>query len=162
MLLIVIVLLTLVLASFLGHLVHWSLHRPWAGPAYRGHMEHHDSMYPPDDLLSSTYRRVSTPVSGTVITFFAVLAIFLGAFCGLMMELSAPWWTIVGPAILVGLLAFAHDVVHDSFHVKGHSFERFAWFMRMREHHFQHHRDMGSNFGILSFVWDRLLGTFKP
>lgn len=61
--------------------------------------------------------------------------------------------------IIVGLI---HDVVHDSFHVKKHFLSRvIPTYEIMRRYHFIHHVNMKKNFGIYSFVWDRIFQTFK-
>ncbi len=37
----------------------------------------------------------------------------------------------------------------------------FAWFRRKQELHFVHHRHAGSNFAVIHFFWDRILGTYR-
>jgi sterol desaturase/sphingolipid hydroxylase (fatty acid hydroxylase superfamily) len=39
--------------------------------------------------------------------------------------------------------------------------QRFAWFRRKQELHFVHHRHANSNFAVIHFFWDRVLGTYR-
>ena len=39
--------------------------------------------------------------------------------------------------------------------------ERFAWFRRKQQLHFVHHLHANSNFAVIDFFWDRLLGTYR-
>src|SRR5262249_22735755 len=39
--------------------------------------------------------------------------------------------------------------------------QRFAWFRRKQELHFVHHRHANSNFAVIHFFWDRILGTYR-
>jgi sterol desaturase/sphingolipid hydroxylase (fatty acid hydroxylase superfamily) len=37
----------------------------------------------------------------------------------------------------------------------------FAWLRRKQELHFVHHRHADSNFAVIDFFWDRILGTYR-
>ena len=43
----------------------------------------------------------------------------------------------------------------------GSRLQRFAWFRRKQELHFVHHRHADSNFAVIHFFWDRILGTYR-
>lgn len=142
--------LALFVGSLFGHVVHWSLHQRWTGPAHRGHMEHHLELYPPWDLTSATYLRAKWYHSGTFL-FAPVLVVTLMAarsFC-------ASW------TFCFALTAFAllNDWTHDRFHVPTPWLEWSAYYRRMRKAHFAHHRNMRRNYGIVSLAWDRVFGT---
>jgi hypothetical protein len=47
------------------------------------------------------------------------------------------------------------------YHVEGSRFLRFAWFRRKQQLHFVHHRHANTNFAVIDFFWDRLLGTYR-
>jgi sterol desaturase/sphingolipid hydroxylase (fatty acid hydroxylase superfamily) len=67
-------------------------------------------------------------------------------------------------AIIIGVstvVVVLHDQAHTAFHLKGTPWNRFAWFQRLRALHFYHHRNMRKNMGTMSFVWDRVPGTFR-
>jgi sterol desaturase/sphingolipid hydroxylase (fatty acid hydroxylase superfamily) len=160
MLFFVTLLVSLLVASFFGHVVHWALHQRQAGIFYRAHREHHVDLYPPGKLVSDSYRSAKWCHRGPVL-FTLPLLVILGAACGLLWLLAAPWWTsVVFSGVLVGY-GFFNDYVHDSFHLRRHPWVRFAWFRRARKLHLLHHVNTGSNFGIVSFGWDRAFGTLN-
>lgn len=150
----------LLLAGLFGHLVHWALHQPWAGVFHRAHMDHHLVQYPPGDLTSDRYRTVNWRHSGTFLFTPPLLAI-LGAVGGLLWGLGAPAWVLVTLGITLVGFGLVNDYVHDSFHVRRHPLNRYGWYRRLRRLHFVHHVDMGSNYGIVTMVYDRVFGTFK-
>src|SRR5271154_824341 len=47
------------------------------------------------------------------------------------------------------------------YHIEGSRLRRFAWFRRMQELHFAHHRHTDCNFAVINFFWDRILGTYR-
>jgi len=49
----------------------------------------------------------------------------------------------------------------QAYHVEGSWLHRFAWFRRQQELHFVHHRHANSNFGVIHFFWDKILGTYR-
>lgn len=156
----VVLLASLVLAAFLGHVVHWSLHQRWSGIFNRGHMEHHTKLYPPGDLLSDAYRKAAWYNNGIFLfaPAFLVISIVLVL---LTWALGAPAWvtiTMCGTILWFGL---ANDLVHDAFHVRDHWLERFSAFREWRRLHFIHHSNMRSNFGIYVFVFDRVFKTMR-
>jgi sterol desaturase/sphingolipid hydroxylase (fatty acid hydroxylase superfamily) len=57
----------------------------------------------------------------------------------------------------------AHVYIDKEYHVEGSRLERFAWFRRKRQLHLAHHLHANSNFAVIDFFWDRMLGTYpKP
>jgi sterol desaturase/sphingolipid hydroxylase (fatty acid hydroxylase superfamily) len=56
---------------------------------------------------------------------------------------------------------YAHVFFDKEYHVEGSQLQRFAWFRRQQELHFVHHRHANSNFGIIHFFWDKILGTYR-
>jgi sterol desaturase/sphingolipid hydroxylase (fatty acid hydroxylase superfamily) len=56
---------------------------------------------------------------------------------------------------------YAHVFIDKEYHVEGSWLQRFAWFRRQQELHFVHHRHAYSNFGVIHFFWDRILGTYR-
>jgi len=150
--------LVLIAGTLAGHGVHRWLHSPRSGPLYRAHLEHH-RLYSPGDLRSSVYRNAGADST----TWRFVLP--LGALVALIAQ-SAIWLGMGGPdalflVVTAAAIGFAHDFVHDAFHIEGHWLERAPWFLRLRALHDEHHRDVRVNLGILCFVWDRLFGTFR-
>jgi sterol desaturase/sphingolipid hydroxylase (fatty acid hydroxylase superfamily) len=56
---------------------------------------------------------------------------------------------------------YAHVFFDKEYHVEGSRLQRFAWFRRQQELHFVHHRHANSNFGVIHFFWDKILGTYR-
>jgi sterol desaturase/sphingolipid hydroxylase (fatty acid hydroxylase superfamily) len=55
----------------------------------------------------------------------------------------------------------AHVFFDKEYHVEGSRLQRFAWFRRKQALHFVHHRHADSNFAVIDFFWDRILGTYR-
>ena len=157
---ILVLLVSVLLASVFGHGIHWMLHQRWAGPAYRGHMEHHLELYPPSSLTSKAYKPAKWYHRGPVL-FTPGFVIILAATWGLTSVLTMPLWVTVTFGVVMLVYGFGNDWIHDSFHITDHWLNRYAWYGRLRELHYIHHRNMRRNFGIANFTWDRVLGTFR-
>jgi sterol desaturase/sphingolipid hydroxylase (fatty acid hydroxylase superfamily) len=56
---------------------------------------------------------------------------------------------------------YAHVFFDKEYHVEGSWLQRFAWFRRQQELYFVHHRHANSNFGVIHFFWDKILGTYR-
>jgi hypothetical protein len=149
---------SIIVASFFGHLVHWSLHQAWTGPAHRGHMAHHTVHYPPGNMVSETYRTSHWSQSGTLL-FTPPLLIILGALGGLMWWAGAPLWAVGVQGVAMVSFGLLNDFMHDSYHVRKHWLLRFRGYRHLRKMHFLHHHDMTINLGIVNHAWDRAFGT---
>jgi sterol desaturase/sphingolipid hydroxylase (fatty acid hydroxylase superfamily) len=81
------------------------------------------------------------------------------------MVLTAFWWLPLSLfAVHAVSLTFAiwwHVFLHRKYHLRGVWLERFEWFRKKRRLHFVHHRRPRSNYAIVEYGWDRLLGTFE-
>jgi sterol desaturase/sphingolipid hydroxylase (fatty acid hydroxylase superfamily) len=159
---IITVLLSFFITTLFGHVVHWSLHQPWSGKVHDAHMTHHLRLYPPSDYVSKVYRNAgadSTP------KFFAIAALPLIITPIILWALEImPLAIMITVLIVEGLMGFLHDYLHDAFHIEGHWLYRtyairrlFAPWVAL---HYLHHVDMSKNYGIFSFFWDRVFGTF--
>lgn len=150
-----------IVASFFGWLVHWTIHQRWSGPLYRAHMKHHLELYPPGDLISDRYKYPKWYEAGTALFFPFLLCVFVVVAGGLLL-LGVPVWTVIVFIAVTCTYGALSDVMHDSFHLRKFWMQRSALYVRYRESHFVHHVNMRANFGIISFTWDRLMGTFRP
>ena len=56
---------------------------------------------------------------------------------------------------------YAHVLFDKEYHSAKSRLQRFAWFRRKQELHFVHHRHVDSNFAVIHFFWDRILGTYR-
>lgn len=156
---VVILFITLIAMTFLGYAFHLMFHKPWSRRFYQAHMNHHLKQYPPSNFISDNYRDagndntvwlftiVFSPFVLTVLilTLTHVLSIFLGV-------------SVLIEMILIGLL---NNSMHDSFHLKKTFWHRFWFFDSLIKLHYYHHIDMSTNYGIFSFIWDKIFGTYK-
>ncbi len=157
------VLITYVIVTLFGFIVHWSLHQPWVGKLNDAHMTHHLTLYPPEDFVSEKYR--SAGKDSTVWTF-ALASIPLVAFPIVLALLGILSWHLAITVVVVELsLGFLHDYVHNAFHIKDHWMGRvpvlkdiFQVWVKL---HYLHHVDMSKNYGIFTFHWDRVFRTFS-
>ena len=148
--------------NLFGYVVHWSLHQPWAGFVNTAHMVHHLKMYPSTDFFSDVYRQAG---KDSAPKFFAIAAIPMVAtpiVLGILGML--PLYLVLVALGVELLLGFLHDYLHDAFHIKNHLLTRIPvikiLFDKWVKLHYIHHIDMGKNYGIFTFHWDRLFGTF--
>jgi sterol desaturase/sphingolipid hydroxylase (fatty acid hydroxylase superfamily) len=136
-----------------GYVIHRLLHTKWMGPLHRAHMTHHLVKYPPTDYLSETYR--SAGADNTTLRFI-VAGVALAA--GLIYLL--PLWLCLPLLMELALVGYVNHYIHDNSHIRGHWMERYGFFRRWREIHYQHHLRMETNYGIITFGMDRLVGTY--
>lgn len=161
------ILLTLLISYFTvslaGYLIHWSLHQKWTGPFHKAHMKHHLELYPPEDFTSTTYRSAgadSTP------RWFVILALpFILAPIALTLLGILPWHLMLIVLGMEALLGFLHDYIHDGFHIHSYWMSRVPGFrvifLKWVVLHYIHHVDMGKNYGIFIFHWDKIFRTFR-
>lgn len=142
------------IGNLTGYVVHKVLHCRWSGKAYKDHLHHHTSIYPPSDYLSEEYREPPLG-SGQAKYYLVGLAVVASPllFLGIGYALAAF-------AMAVGVLKL-NAWMHDSLHIKGHRLERYGWFLSLRRLHFQHHIDVKTNLGIISFFPDIIFQTFN-
>lgn len=149
---------TLLLGTLAGWLGHWALHQRWAGKFYRSHLTHH-RLYPPRDLRSPAYR----DAKGDSTTFFLVplVTFVIIAWMVALFVLDASWTVFPGIAIAGVGVGWAHDYLHEAYHLESHWLDRCGWFRSLRALHLIHHCRVHSNIGIVWYGWDRLFRTFR-
>jgi sterol desaturase/sphingolipid hydroxylase (fatty acid hydroxylase superfamily) len=147
-----------VIASFVGYWLHRAMHQPWAGPFYRGHMQHHLEIYPTTRLTSDSYEQKEWYNSGPVLFTPGALALLVVAGVATWLFGVSLWHFLVFGGVLVGF-GLLNDYVHDSFHLRVHWLQALPYYRKLRRWHFQHHFDMTKNFGIVAFQWDDAFKT---
>lgn len=157
------VIISYLITSLFGYVVHWALHQTWAGQFNQAHMTHHLTLYPPEDFSSNTYRNAGKDSSPKFFAIAALPLIVIPIILGFLGVL--PIYLVLTILVVEGLVGLLSDRLHDYFHITNHWLTRipgvrfiFAEWVRL---HRQHHVDMGTNYGIFSFHWDRLFKTFK-
>jgi hypothetical protein len=140
--------------SFAQTLMHYKLgHHPMGGAFFRNHINFHHTYYSKDHLVSPTY----LGDEGNNTPFFFIPVFLVGACTYLVLPVDL----FVVQAVACAASFYAHVFFDKEYHVEGSRFQRFAWFKRKQELHFVHHRHANSNFAVIHFFWDRILGTYR-
>jgi sterol desaturase/sphingolipid hydroxylase (fatty acid hydroxylase superfamily) len=140
--------------SFAQTLMHYKLglHR-MGGKFFRIHIGFHHTHFSKDHLVSRTY----LDDEGNNTPFFFIPVFLVGACAYLILPLDL----FVVLVVACAASFYAHVFFDKEYHVEGSRLQRFAWFRRKQELHCVHHRHAGSNFAVIHFFWDRVLGTYR-
>lgn len=149
----------LIVLVFLGYVFHIVFHKSWSGHFYRAHMNHHLKQYPPEDYVSDVYRDAG---KDNTIYLFA-FAFFPLVFLDIVLIIFGALSIVFGVGVLVEMIVISwlNSEMHDAFHTTKTFWHRFWFFERLKKLHYMHHVDMTKNYGIFSFTWDKIFGTFK-
>src|SRR2546426_1216482 len=140
--------------SFSQTLMHYKLgHHPMGGKFFRNHINFHHTHYSKDHLVSRTY----LGDEGNNTPFFFIPVFLVGACTYLLLPVDL----FVVQVVACAASFYAHVFFDKEYHVEGSRLQRFAWFRRKQELHFVHHRHANSNFAVIHFFWDRILGTYR-
>lgn len=156
---VVIFFITLIVMTFLGYAFHMMFHKPWSGRFYQAHMNHHLKQYPPSNFTSEGYR--DSGKDNTVYLFILVFSPFVLTVLGL--ALAHVISIFLGVSVIIEMIAIGwlNNSIHDSSHLKNTFWHKFKFFDRLIRLHYYHHVNMGTNYGIFSFTWDKIFGTYK-
>jgi len=140
--------------SFAQTLMHYKLgHNPIGGKFFRNHINFHHAHYSKDHLVSRTY----LGDEGNNTPFFFIPVFLVGACTYLVLPVDL----FVAQLVACAASFYAHVFFDKEYHIEGSRLQRFAWFRRKQELHFVHHRHANSNFAVIHFFWDRILGTYR-
>jgi Fatty acid hydroxylase superfamily len=140
--------------SFAQTLMHYKLgHHPIGGKFFRNHINFHHTYYSKDHLVSRTY----LGDEGNNTPFFFIPVFVVGACTYFVLPVDL----FVVQAVACAASFYAHVFFDKEYHVEGSRLQRFAWFRQKQELHFVHHRHANSNFAVIHFFWDRILGTYR-
>jgi hypothetical protein len=140
--------------SFAQTLMHYRLgHRPMGGGLFRNHINYHHAHYARGHLTTTT----PEGKEGNNTPYFFIPVLLAGAAAWLVLPLTL----FIAMSLAAGASFYAHVWFDKAYHIQGSYLERFAWFRRKRQLHFVHHLHADSNFAVIDFFWDRLLGTYR-
>ena len=140
--------------SFGQTLLHYKVaHRPIGGKLFRNHINFHHTHYAGDHLVSRRY----LGDEGNITPYFFIPVFLVGGCAYFLLPLNL----FVVMVIASAASFYAHVFLDKEYHVEGSWLQRFAWFRRKQELHFVHHRHANSNFGVIHFFWDKVLGTYR-
>ncbi len=135
-------------------LFHYGLgHQRWGGIFFRNHIRFHHTYYAKGHLVSSTYRSAE----GNNTPYFLIPTILVAG--GMFLILPFSLFLVVTAVSAASF--YAHVYLDKEYHVEGSRLERFAWFRHKQQLHFVHHLHADSNFAVIDFFWDRVLGTYR-
>ena len=145
---------TYLIVSFSQTLMHFKLgHSPLGGRFFHNHINFHHTYYSKDHLVSRTY----FDEKGNNTPFFLIPVFLVGACTYFILPLDL----FVVQVIACAATFYAHVFFDKEYHLEKSRLQRFAWFRRKQELHFVHHRHADSNFAVINFFWDRILGTYR-
>jgi sterol desaturase/sphingolipid hydroxylase (fatty acid hydroxylase superfamily) len=140
--------------SLMQTLMHYKLgHHRLGKRFFHNHINFHHTYYSKDHLVSQTY--LGDEGNNTPAFFIPVFLV------GACTYLILPIDIFLVQMIACAASFYAHVFVDKQYHVDGSWLQRFAWFRRRQELHFVHHRHADSNFAVIDFFWDRMLGTYR-
>jgi hypothetical protein len=140
--------------SFGQTLIHYKVaHHPMGGKIFRNHINFHHTHYSGAHLVSRTY----LGDEGNTTPYFFIPVFLVGAGAYFLLPLNYFVVMIIASAASF----YAHVFFDKEYHLEGSRLQRFAWFRRHQELHFVHHRHANSNFGVIHFFWDKILGTYR-
>ncbi len=131
----------------------WLGHRRLGGFLFRNHIHFHHGYYAKDHLAASP----SGEGDGNITHFFLVPTFLVGG--GLFFAL--PFLLFVVMTLAAAASFYAHVFFDNEYHNAASRLTRFGWFRRKQQLHFVHHLHANSNFAVIDFFWDRILGTFR-
>ena len=135
-------------------LFHYGLgHHRLGGVFFRNHIRFHHTYYAKGHLVSSTYRGEE----GNNTPYFLIPTILAATV--MFIVLPFDFFLVVAAASAVSF--YAHVYFDKAYHVQESKLARFAWFRRKQQLHFVHHLHADSNFAVIDFFWDRLLGSYR-
>jgi sterol desaturase/sphingolipid hydroxylase (fatty acid hydroxylase superfamily) len=151
-----------VLTAICSHLVvsggqtlfHYGLgHHRIGGVFYRNHLRFHHTHYAKGHLVSFTRRR--NEGNNTPYLLIPTFLVTGGMFLVLPVDLF-----LVATGTSAASFC-AHVYLDKQYHTEALRLARFGWFKRKQQLHFVHHLHANSNFAVIDFFWDRLLGTYR-
>ena len=131
--------------SFGQTLIHYKV--------FRNHSNFHHTHYSDAHLVSRTY----LGDEGNTTPYFFIPVFLVGGCAYFLLPLNLFVFTLIASAASF----YAHVFFDQEYHVEGSRLQRFTWFRRHQELHFVHHRHPNSNFGVIHFFWDKILGTYR-
>lgn len=132
---------------------YWLGHHRLGGRFFRNHINFHHAYYARGHLASASYQGEE----GNNTPYFLIPTMLVGAAVFLLLPLGL----FVAMALTAAASFYLHVWFDKAYHVEGSVLGRFAWFRRKRQLHFVHHLHANSNFAVVDFFWDRLLGTYR-
>ena len=130
---------------------HYLMHQRWTGPLWESHQLHH-KLYNPKHQTTQTFN----PVGWKSFRFRAMIFCFVTA----LLFAVLPFTMAITMCFEIIVLAIATDYIHDATHTSDHKLRRYGWFRYLQDLHWIHHANVKKNFGVLTFFYDKLIGSY--
>jgi Fatty acid hydroxylase superfamily len=141
-------------ASFVQISLHYLVgHRTLGGPLNKRHVFEHHGIYSGSAVLSETYSDNEKDAS----VYYVVPAVLLVSLAYLVLPLDI----FVVHVLALATSFSAHVYLHIQYHLSDPLLKRARWFQQKRRLHLLHHRDMGKNYAVIEFCWDKVFGTYQ-
>jgi sterol desaturase/sphingolipid hydroxylase (fatty acid hydroxylase superfamily) len=155
LLFVVTALVTHLVVSLGQTLMHYKLgHHPIGGRLFHNHINFHHTFYSKDHLVSQTYLGEG---EGNNTPFFFIPVFLVGGCAYFLLPITL----FVVMVIACAASFYAHVYLDKEYHVEGSQLQGFAWFRKKQALHFVHHQHANTNFAVIHFFWDRILGTYR-
>lgn len=156
---IIVGILNLIFMAALGYFSHRFFHNVRSKRFYQAHRTHHFSVYPKHDLISKTYR--SAGKDNTFYLFAAIFAPIVIAAIILTLTSVIPFWMGIMILFEMLIISIVNEFLHNAFHLEKSLWHHFPNFKKLRTLHFIHHSFTRKNFGIYSYIFDKIFGTYR-
>jgi hypothetical protein len=141
------------IVAFIQTFTHSGLgHREIGRSLYRTHLYNHHGIYSEEAMVSERY------IDDKSLDFYYVIPATIIA---LLAHQLLPLDLFIVHILSLTLSTSAHLYLHTRYHLRDTWLTRFEWFQKKQQLHLFHHKDMGKNFAVVEFFWDRVLGTFS-
>lgn len=146
---------------FIYHSIEYLLHRfshnPKSGYIYKIHKKHHTKHYPISKLMSEKYNTDYTyglsdgllAHGPPTLTIIILLYYFLDYNSYIKLSSS------------IIFFAYISDYFHTHIHLKNTWLDKYKFFLKMREIHFNHHKNTTKNYNIIDMNIDKVLKTYN-
>jgi len=145
---------THLIVSFSQTYMHYKLgHHPRGRRLFSNHINFHHTNYAKDHLVSKVY----LDDEGNNTPLFLIPAFAVATFTYFILPVDL----FLVHVIVSAASFYAHVYFDNEYHVEGSWLLRYEWFRRKQALHFVHHRHANTNFAVIHFFWDRVLGTYR-
>ena len=135
-------------------LLHYGLgHHRLGGVFFRNHIRFHHTYYARGHLVSPDYRATKETTRPTFLSL--PVSLRRDVLCSPTRSFPCQWPLRARHRFMRTSILTRHITSKDR------QLARFAWFRRKQQLHFVHHLHADSNFAVIDFFWDRLLGTYR-
>jgi len=147
-----------------GSFFEWTLHRnvmhrkTWISYPFELHAMIHHKMFRHDETFHAQNEDMKHHVTFVPRDYLLLLLVNLPVFAAVELVIQVP--VILGGLVACLLYLAAFDTLHWAFHVPNQRFfERFGWYVWLKQHHLLHHRYQNRNLNVVLPIADFVFRT---